>query len=237
MLRQISPQLKQALYGLKKGEFVLLHDSESRENEVDMVIAAQHADANAISSLRNNAGGLICAALENSFAKDLGLTYMHNMLFCCSEFETDLKNMIYGITKYGDHPTFSISVNHIDTRTGITDADRALTVKCLASIYEEKDKNKQKNQFISTFRTPGHVPLLIAAKGLLQKRQGHTELSVFLMKLAGLEPVSVICEMLDSKTHKALSLDDAKGFAKTSNIPIIDASEIIWLKDCFPWSS
>jgi 3,4-dihydroxy 2-butanone 4-phosphate synthase len=76
MLKQISPQLKQALLALKEGKFILLHDSENRENEIDMVMAAEHVDANAISSLRNNAGGLICAALENSFAKNMGLNLL-----------------------------------------------------------------------------------------------------------------------------------------------------------------
>jgi len=235
MQRQISPQLRDSLFALKAGKFVLLHDSEKREDEIDMVIAAEHITPQAISMMRTNAGGLICAALEHTYAKNLGLSYMHEMLFG-GGFDSGLKGMIYGITKYGDHPTFSISVNHVHARTGITDSDRALTASTLAKICQSPAPI-QKNQFVSSFRTPGHIPLLIAEQGLLQKRQGHTEMSVFLMKMAGLTPVSIICEMLDSRTHAALRVDEAQNFAKENNIPTLDATELLWLKDWFPWSS
>lgn len=236
MQKQISQTLKEGLHALKQGRLILLHDSDGRENEIDMVIAAEHITPGIISLMRINAGGLICCSIGHGFAKNIGLSYMHDILFLSNSLDSELKSMIYGRTKYGDHPTFSISVNHIDTRTGITDSDRALTAKKLA-LLSQQDLRIQKNYFVSTFRTPGHLPLLIAEKGLLQNRQGHTEMSIFLMRLAGLTPVSVICEMMDNETHAALSVTNAQSFAKTNNIPFLDASELLSIKDYFPWSN
>ena len=95
------------------------------------------------------------------------------------------KEMIMGLAPYGDYPTFSLSVNHYQTYTGITDKDRALTIMEMANIF--KVENKQK-KFASSFKTPGHVPLLIASEGLLASRQGHTEMSVYLTQIAGFNP-------------------------------------------------
>ena len=86
--------------------------------------------------------------------------------------------------------------------------------------------NDGRDQFVRYFRTPGHVPLLIAAKGLIQERMGHTELGVYLMKLANLVPSVVICEMLDSETYKALNIRKAKEISVKRDIPILQANEI-----------
>ena len=69
--------------------------------------------------------------------------------------------------------------------------------------------------------------MLIAAEGLLNKRQGHTEMSVYLAKIAGLTPVTAICEMMDADTYKALSVDKAEKFAKQTGIPLIDGKELL----------
>jgi 3,4-dihydroxy 2-butanone 4-phosphate synthase len=84
----------------------------------------------------------------------------------------------------------------------------------------------QKN-FASSFKTPGHVPLLIASKGLLAARQGHTEMSVYLTQIAGLTPVTAICEMMDAETYNALSVDKAEKFAKQNGVPLIDGKELL----------
>lgn len=81
--------------------------------------------------------------------------------------------------------------------------------------------------FNSNFKTPGHVPLLIASEGLLSNRLGHTEMSIYLMKLAGLSPVTAICEMLDSQTYTALSTDKAKKYARDNAIPYFDGTELV----------
>ncbi|NDB52097.1 MAG: 3,4-dihydroxy-2-butanone-4-phosphate synthase, partial [Nitrosopumilaceae archaeon] len=104
--------LDDAISSLKRGEFVLLYDSGKRENEVDMVVAAQFVTPEHISRMRQNAGGLICLALEDSFAKSLNLQYMHHILSRSGDMDSDSKKMIMGTAPYGDHPTFSISINH-----------------------------------------------------------------------------------------------------------------------------
>lgn len=216
--------LNEAIASLKRGEFVLLYDSGKRENEVDMVVAAQFVTPEHISRMRQNAGGLICLAIEDSFAKSLNLQYMHNILSRSSDVDSDSKQMIMGTAPYGDHPTFSISINHKQTYTGITDKDRALTIKEMANLYHSSNAKKE---FISSFATPGHVPLLLASNGLLAKRQGHTEMSVYLAELAKLSPVTAICEMMDAQTYSALSMEKAQKFAKENAIPFIDGKELL----------
>lgn len=81
--------------------------------------------------------------------------------------------------------------------------------------------------FCKNFRSPGHVPLLPAAPNLVLERQGHTELSVALGEMAGIIPVMVICEMLDARTHTALSLDDARRYARVRGLPCVSGEEII----------
>jgi len=159
--------------------------------------------------------------LEYNFAKSLELRYMHEIL---SDSPISNKEMIMGLAPYGDYPTFSLSVNHYQTYTGITDKDRALTITEMANIYNIENKQKK---FASSFKTPGHVPLLISSKGLLSSRQGHTEMSVYLTQVAGLTPVTAICEMMDAETYSALSVEKAEKFGKQNGIPLIDGKELL----------
>ncbi|RNJ75570.1 MAG: 3,4-dihydroxy-2-butanone-4-phosphate synthase [Nitrosopumilus sp. B06] len=211
--------LESALESLRRGEFVLLFDSAGRENEIDMVVAAEFITPEHISRMRRHAGGLVCTALEHSFAESLHLRYMHEMLA-----DSEHRDMVLGLAPYGDRPSFSISVNHHSTYTGITDRDRALTIQKIASIYGMSERRKE---FVSSFRTPGHVPLLVAADGLLAERRGHTEMSVYLARLAGLVPVTVVCEMLDAQTYAALTVKEAQKFAKQHAIPLVDGEELL----------
>ena len=176
--------------------------------------------------MRNDAGGLICMSINHEFATSLGLDYMHEILFNSQKFDSDLKKMIIGTAPYGDRPSFSISINHKNTFTGITDKDRALTISEMARLYNSEN-DKKKEVFNSTFKTPGHVPMLIASEGLLSNRLGHTEMSIYLMKLAGLTPVTAICEMLDSQTYNALSTEKAKQYAIDHTIPYFDGTELV----------
>ena len=216
--------LDSAIASLKRGEFVLLYDSAGRENEIDMVVAAELITPEHVARMRQHAGGLLCLAIDNTFAESLGLKYMHDILSNSDSFDSHSKEMIMGLAPYGDHPTFSISINHYQTYTGITDQDRALTIREMANLY--KLENKQ-NKFISSFKTPGHVPMLLASKGLLATRQGHTEMSVYLAQVAGLTPVTAICEMMDADTYSALSFEKAQKYAKQNAIPFVDGKELI----------
>lgn len=212
--------LKDALESMRRGEFVLLHDSAGRENEVDMVAYAGLISPEHVARMRQHAGGLLCAAVDYEFASSLGLPYMHDIL---TESPAINDKMIMGLAPYGDHPTFSISINSRHTFTGITDKDRATTVLELASLC---DAENMADEFVQSFRTPGHVPLLIASRGLLEERRGHTEMSVYLAKAAGLRPVTAICEMMDAETYAALSVEKAAKFASQHGIPLIDGRDL-----------
>ncbi|MDI1494882.1 MAG: 3,4-dihydroxy-2-butanone-4-phosphate synthase [Cenarchaeum symbiont of Oopsacas minuta] len=214
--------LEHAIESLRCGKFILLYDSKERENEIDMVVAAQMAEPEHIARMRQHGGGLICLALDGQFGKNLGLKYMHDMLK--DSLDPKLHKMIPNRSPYGDRPSFSIHVNHRHTYTGITDSDRALTAREIASLY---GKTNLKEKFVSSFVTPGHLPLLLASKGMLTERRGHTEMSVYLLKVAGLSPVSIICEMMDAQTYTALSFDKASKYAKQNDIPFVDGAELL----------
>jgi len=212
-----------AIASLKRGEFVMVYDSDGRESEVDVMVAAEFCTPEHVARMRQHAGGLLCLAISNGLAKKLDLEYMHNILANSDDLDSESKNMVMGMAPYGDHPTFSISVNHKRTYTGITDSDRALTIKEMANLC---NSDNPKKQFTSSFKTPGHVPLLLASDGLLSSRKGHTEMSIYLTKLAKLQPVSAICEMMDAETYAALSVEKAKKYAKENAIPFIDGKEL-----------
>ena len=217
--------VEDAVNALRDGKFVLIHDGESRENEVDMVKAAQYIIPQDISTMRNDAGGLICIAISDEIASKLKLIFMHDLLHFASKNNPSLSKIISSIAPYGDRPSFSITINHVDTFTGITDIDRALTITKMSEICSDID-NIGKYEFSKKFRSPGHVPILIAAKELLKERSGHTELSIQLMKLANLIPTVVICEMLDSDTGEALRVDKALEYSARYKIPLVESLQI-----------
>jgi 3,4-dihydroxy 2-butanone 4-phosphate synthase len=214
--------INDAIESLKLGEFVLIYDSDKRENEVDIMVAAEFITPEHIARMRQHAGGLICVAVENMLSDMINIRYMHDILY--DTFDKEQQEMVIGLTPYGDHPTFSISVNHYKTYTGITDSDRALTIKELTKLFRSPNPNRD---FISSFRTPGHVPILIAEDGLLFTRRGHTELAVYLAQTAELVPAAVICEMMDAETYSALSIDKARKYAKDHGIPFVDGRELV----------
>jgi len=100
-----------AIASLKQGEFVMVYDSDGRESEVDMMVAAEFCTPEHVARMRQHAGGLLCLAISNDLTKKLDLEYMHNILANSNDLDIDSKNMIMGTAPYGDHPTFSISVN------------------------------------------------------------------------------------------------------------------------------
>ncbi len=227
-MKNQSSNLMDAILNLRQGRFVLIHDFSDRENETDMVIAAQHVTPEHIKIMRKDAGGLICVAIRYDIANKLGLPYMLDILDFASKNYPNLSDLIKSQASYGKS-AFSISVNHKDTFTGITDTDRTLTIREIAKLCDLALKNFDDvhYRFASIFRAPGHVQLLIASDGLISKRVGHTELSVYLAQLAGLIPVTVICEMLDDETHRSLPSISAKNYAEMHNIPFVEGYEIV----------
>lgn len=217
--------LADAISALKAGRFVLVHDDKGRENEIDMVIAAEHVRPEHVASMRQDAGGLLCLAIANEITTRLGLAYMHDTIASMGKINPVYSKLTEGKAAYGDKPSFSISVNHRQTFTGITDSDRALTISKMAQVCKNIESGGV-DEFARDFRAPGHVPLLIASRRLLAERNGHTELCVYLTKLAGITPAVAICEMMDSETHRALSIEKARAYAERMGIPLVEASEL-----------
>jgi 3,4-dihydroxy 2-butanone 4-phosphate synthase len=224
----------EAITSLREGNFVLIHDDDNREDEVDMVISSQHITPKHITTMRKDAGGLICTAVSKEISTKLGLPFIYDVLNIFGTANKTISLINQNSSPYGDKPSFSITLNHVNTYTGITDNDRALTISSLANICSELDKNTDLNdqkmileKFQMSFRTPGHVPILIASKGLLNERKGHTEMSIFLTKIANMTNVTTICEMLDPHNYKALSYKDAADYAKENDLVIIEAKELI----------
>jgi 3,4-dihydroxy 2-butanone 4-phosphate synthase len=217
--------LEDAIVAFSAGKFVLIHDDKGRENEVDMVIASEFVTPMHVGIMRRNAGGLICTAITNEAASKLGLMYMHDILEHMSVTAPNLSKLVFSKAPYGDRSAFSISVNHRDTYTGITDYDRALTINGIAEVCRNIDSDGQE-RFSNSFRAPGHVPILIASKGLLNHRIGHTELCMYLAQVSGLTHSVVMCEMLDINTHRALTIDGAQKYARENNILILEGSQL-----------
>ena len=102
--------VKDAVAALSQGKFVLIHDDDSRENETDMIIAAENIKPYHIATIRNDAGGLVCLALDDYIATKLGLSYIHDILNCVSNDHPLFTTMTNGLSPYGERP-FVIVVN------------------------------------------------------------------------------------------------------------------------------
>lgn len=203
---------------LKNGKPVLLYDGDSREEEIDLVFNPVFVKPDAIKIMRRDAGGLICVALGKEICKRIKLPKMTKILRQAGIDE----RIIYKRTQYGDEPAFSISINHISCKTGITDAERWKTILEIANICKTDDPI---NFFTLNFRTPGHVPILVDSG--IDKRMGHTELSVELMRILSLPPIATICEMLDTEGRRA-NLSLGKEYANKIGSMLITKEDIIW---------
>jgi 3,4-dihydroxy 2-butanone 4-phosphate synthase/GTP cyclohydrolase II len=187
---------------LANGKMVILVDDEERENEGDLVIAAEHINADHINFMAKYGRGLICLTLTEDKCKKLKLPLM------VEENEG----------KLGTNFTVSIDAASGIT-TGISASDRSNTIK--AAISKESDHND--------IVRPGHIFPLAAHPGGVLYRAGHTEAGCDLSSLAGLDPSSVICEILNEDGNMA-RLPDLKDFAKKHAIKIGSIADLIELR-------
>ncbi|HEY5631558.1 MAG TPA: 3,4-dihydroxy-2-butanone-4-phosphate synthase, partial [Nitrososphaeraceae archaeon] len=146
--------IEEAISALRSGKFVLIHDEKNREDEIDMVIAAERVRPWHVATMRNDAGGLLCVAITNEITVKLGLVYMQEIMQSLSTVNPIFAKLSIGKSPYGDNPSFSISVNHRDTYTGITDVDRALTISKMAEVFKKIDSGGA-DEFARNFRAPG----------------------------------------------------------------------------------
>lgn len=162
-------KIEDALADLRAGKIILVTDDPDRENEGDMICAAEFATQENINFMACHAKGLICTPISAELAGKLGFLPM------VAE-NTD------------NHQTaFTVSIDHVNTSTGISAAERSLTMmKCVEEGTKPED-----------FRRPGHVFPLISRKGGVLVRNGHTEATVDLCRLAGLKECGICCEIME----------------------------------------
>jgi 3,4-dihydroxy 2-butanone 4-phosphate synthase len=207
---------------LLKGKPVLVFDSIEREAETDMVYYAGVIDYKKIAFMRKYAGGQICYVSGAKFREALGIPFLAELY----SKHPVLKELSAKRPGYGDQPAFNVWLNHVDTKTGISDRDKALTIRALHEVAELVYKGlvvEAREKFTREFYGPWHVPVL-TSRGL-SVRRGHTELTVALALLAGLTPSIVIAEMLDEGS--SLSYEDAKRFAREHDLLYIDGVDIV----------
>jgi 3,4-dihydroxy 2-butanone 4-phosphate synthase len=209
--------LDHAVAAFRAGEPVLVHDADDREGETDLLYPAGAVTPAAVARMRNDGGGLIFVALSHAVAERFELPFLHEALTHPANDHSDLG--------YDAHPSFSLTVNHRDGFTGVTDDDRSLTIRRLGEVSDDEDYDVE--AFAEEFRTPGHVHLLRAAPGLLAERRGHTELGLALAHEAGIPPAVAGCEMLDDETGAALSTSDARTYARRHDLPFVEGSTLV----------
>lgn len=223
-------QVQLAAEALKNGEMILLFDSDDREGETDFVIPANRVTPAHVYNMRKDGGGLICVAIHPLAAGKLGLPFYADILRH-SDLNGDGKTLRKMVERDGDIPydsksSFSLWVNHRNTFTGITDKDRSLTISRIGE-FVNKAMDGMDVDLSSEFRSPGHVSLLRAADGLVNKRAGQTELSVVLAEFAGIIPAMAICEMLDGTNGMALSKEGAMKYADEHGLVFIEGKDVI----------
>ena len=190
--------IEEVIEDLKVGKPVIIVDDESRENEGDLVLAAEFATRESINFIIKEARGLLCTPM---LEKDLIRLGIHQMV----EKNTD------------NHETaFTVSVDHVDTTTGISPEERAVTMQKLI------DPNAKPEDF----RRPGHVFPLRYKEGGVLVRQGHTEASIDLCKLAGLYPAAAICEITNDEGYMS-RMDDLLAFSKKHNLKIASVEALV----------
>ena len=190
--------IKEHLEDIRNGKNVVLLDSEDRENEGDVICAAEHATLENVNFMASYARGLICTPMTKEYVDKLGFPQMvsHNTDNHCT--------------------AFTVSIDHIDTTTGISAYERSLTAM---KIVEDSAKPEH-------FRRPGHMSPLLAKDGGVLERDGHTEATVDLVRLAGCKPVGLCCEIMKEDGTMA-RLDDLMEFAKKHNLKIGTISDLI----------
>ena len=190
--------IEDAVADIRAGKIIIVIDDEDRENEGDLVMAAEKVTGEAINFMATYGKGLICTPMEEEILKELQINSM-------VENNTD------------NHETaFTVSVDYKDTTTGISAYERALTIsKLLGNDVKPED-----------FRRPGHVFPLAARKNGVLERTGHTEAAVDLAKLAGLKGAGVICEVMKEDGHMARTEDLIK-MAKEHNLKIITVKNLL----------
>lgn len=190
--------IEDAVERIRRGEMIIVVDDDTRENEGDLIFAARHATQEMINFLLKHARGMICVPASLERLEELNIDRM--VPTNTSRLETN----------------YFVTVDHRDTTTGISAAERALTIRELANPRSRPED----------FLRPGHINPLGALPGGVLRRAGHTEATVDLVRMAKLEPVGVLCEVLNDDGTMA-RLPQLQELSKKTGIPIISIADLI----------
>ncbi|CAL5213610.1 unnamed protein product [Lathyrus oleraceus] len=193
--------IPEAIEDIRNGKMVVVVDDEDRENEGDLIMAAQLATPEAMAFIVKHGTGIVCISMKEEDLERLELPLMVNSRDNDEKLRTAF--------------TVTVDAKH-GTSTGVSAQDRATTVLALAS----KDSKP------SDFNRPGHIFPLKYKEGGILKRAGHTEASVDLAVLAGLDPVAVLCEVVDDDGSMA-RLPKLRQFAERENLKVISIADLI----------
>lgn len=190
--------VEQAIEDIKAGKMIVVVDDEDRENEGDLICAAETVTPEIINFMATYAKGLICTPIIGARLDEL-----------------EINQMVMNNTD--NHETaFTVSIDAYDTETGISAYERCHTIKMLLN----------KNAKAASFRRPGHVFPLRSVEGGVLRRAGHTETTTDLAKLAGFYPAGLCCEIMDDDGHM-MRTEKLKKFAEQHNLNIITVRSLI----------
>ncbi len=191
--------ITEAIERIKKGQLIIMVDSENRENEGDLIAAGSSITPETINFILKEARGLLCVPMSSQRCDELNINLMVHE-----------NNEQFGTA-------FTVTVDAREgVTTGVSAADRAFTIKRLSDFNLGHDK----------FVTPGHIQPLKAKRGGVLERAGHTEASVDLVRLAGLPEVAVICEIMNEDGTMA-RVPDLLKFSEKHDIPIFTIADLI----------
>ena len=189
--------VEEAIAAIAAGKIILVTDDEDRENEGDFICAAEFATPENINFMATYGKGLICTPVSQEIANKLNF---HPMV---------------PVNQDNHETAFTVSVDHIDTGTGISAFERSIT-----AIKTVDDNAKP-----SDFRRPGHMFPLVAKDGGVLVRNGHTEATVDLARLAGLKPAGLCCEIM-AEDGTMMRMPELQKFATEHNIPFITIQQL-----------
>src|SRR5271168_41432 len=190
--------LNRAVAALAEGRMIVVVDDEQRENECDMVVAAESLTVEQMTFMVRHGTGIVCVPMESARLDELRLPLM-------------------SIENTEAHRTaFTIPVDHVSTSTGVSAADRVATIRALADPAAAP----------GDFRRPGHVFPLRYAEGGSVRRAGHTEASVDLLRMAGRSPVAVICELVNDDGSMCRP-DELARLAAFRDLPVVTVADLV----------
>lgn len=190
--------IEEAVADLRAGKMIIAVDDPDRENEGDLICAAEHATLENVNFMASYAKGLICMPMSRELTAKLGLEQM--------------------VTNNTDNhcTAFTVSIDHIETTTGISALERSVTAM----------KSVEEGAKPSDFRRPGHMFPLEAKAGGVLERTGHTEATVDLMRIAGLKECGLCCEIM-REDGTMMRTQELKEFAKKYNLKMITVADLI----------